>query len=377
MSRRRLTIGCLLVACGGASSPAGAQDLAALGRRLDESAARAARAQKELVDYRRLNRGFGKLTDTVMIAGGHIAVLSSPDIAPIVREAARRADTTLRRIAAVLPRVQGTQVAVNPDTTSGRAAESRTPRVFVRHSLPPYTGATTDDAPLEAGAIAKLIEEQTVNRALDQGRTPFQAWRRGALPLRAEDVRREVDWGNVRFDVLASRALIGPRCYRGEIPACSMLLGLTRPEDAVMSWYDSLARFDEVQANREWATRVNRAATEKCLKGDDRACGDALKSINHFQLPPGGGIARDALIREAIRLGGDRAVERMLVSTGSAADALAAGAGVPVDSVIRIWHRNLREGSLGSEDLTPRMVLVTLVWVGLLFFLSTRISRWR
>jgi hypothetical protein len=76
-------------------------------------------------------------------------------------------------------------------------------------------------------------------------------------------------------------------------------------------------------------------------------------------------------------MGGDGAVERLLTSTGSPSEALAAAAKVPTDSVIRAWQRGMRDGAVGSDDLTLTMSLVAIGWVLLLLFLSTRITRWR
>ena len=76
-------------------------------------------------------------------------------------------------------------------------------------------------------------------------------------------------------------------------------------------------------------------------------------------------------------MGGDGAVERLLTSNGTAAEALAAAAKVPTDSVIRAWQRGMRDGAVGSDDLSIKMAVVAIGWVLLLLLLSTRISRWR
>jgi hypothetical protein len=107
------------------------------------------------------------------------------------------------------------------------------------------------------------------------------------------------------------------------------------------------------------------------------ACGRVLHTLNIFELPPAGPVARDALTWQAIRMGGEGAVERLITHPGQPAEALAAAARVPADSVIKAWHRNIREGSLGSDDLGVSMVLVAMGWVALLAFLATRITRWR
>jgi hypothetical protein len=88
-------------------------------------------------------------------------------------------------------------------------------------------------------------------------------------------------------------------------------------------------------------------------------------------------VTRDAFVWEAIRLGGDDAVRRLVMHRGSPQEAIAAAANAPLDSVIRSWHRQVRGGSVESEDISVKMVLASLAWVLVLLGLSTRISRWR
>lgn len=377
MCRRALLAGYLIVA-GISPARSMAQSPALLRDRLDQEVARANRAKAALEKYVLDYRNARVLTDTFVIAGGHIRIVTQPRIAAVVKEAARRADSTLREVHEVLPVLAGSVIEVRYDTSGYQYSGYDGPKARLNLSMPPQRGSRNANASVEADAIAFSIEELTINQTVDRVRNPFYLWRRStSLPLRAADRNRETDWSAVRYDLLASRSLLGPRCYNGEIAACSMQLGLTTTDDPVMSWYDSLTRFDEVKNHRERAARFNRADTEKCLQGDDVACGRALHSIDMLELPPAGGISREAIVLEAIKLGGDGAVQRIIASRGTPSEALAAAARVPVDSVLKVWQRKVHQDSIGSDDLSVKIIIVAVGWIALLLGLSTRISRWR
>jgi hypothetical protein len=273
--------------------------------------------------------------------------------------------------------VRGGVLYAELDTAGRRYASNKDREIRLYYLLPPNKSPGQFDARWNVEDISRAIEGTIVHRVMDRARTPVLAWRRSSPPLRAEDARREPAWEAVRFDILESPSVLGPRCYRGDIVACSMQLGLTPVDDPVMAWYDSLTRVSTVRRAMDRAERFDKTATTECLKGNDAACGRALYAIHSFERPPAGPASRDALIWQAIHMGGDGAVERMLTSSGTAAEALAAAAKVPADSVIRAWQRGMHNGGVGSDDLSVKMTLVAIGWVLLLLLASTRITRWR
>lgn len=377
MSRIARVAGFTILAGLTSGSVASAQDLRMMAQRLERQAELARRASAALNEYDSPSRAYGTAVDTFLVGDGAIVVLGKRTISNVVRDAAARADSNLRKVPGALASVRGSMVFVDVDTSPRRYRAFGDRTALIRYGTPPLTNAAVAEGRVDADEIARFIEGTTMSRALDRSRSRFSQWRRGDIRLRRQDVDQPTDWGGVRLDVLSSRSLLGPRCYRGEIPACSMLLGLTTVDDPVMAWYDSLARLDEVRARRDAALAYNRADAEACLAGQDAACGRVLHTLKVFVQPPAGGVSRDALTLEVVRIGGESAAERMLMSPGTPAEALAAGAGVPLDSVLRTWQRHLRDDSIVSDTLSWRMVLMTIGWVALLFFLATRISRWR
>jgi hypothetical protein len=326
-------------------------------------------------EFRRASQAGAVLTDTLTVAGGNLQLLSTRELAPTMKAAASRVDTVLRRMGPSIGVVNGSAISVRLDS-SGDFGEKGTSMAVIRYGVPRRDPTLLLAAP-HADSIAATIENQTVADVLRSSRTPFARWFMGTLPMRQRDIETPRDWGIVRFDLLSSRSVLGRRCYKAEMTACSMLFGFTAVDDPVVSWYDSLARFDEVSANKNGARSYVREATEKCLAGNDAACVEVLHRIHRFDQPPSGAAARESLTREALRLGGSDAFARLIASPDTASKALAAAAGVPIDSVLRSWQRQMRYGSLGSGDVSIRMVVFALLWVGLLLVLVSRISRWR
>jgi hypothetical protein len=357
------------------------QDLRAMRERIGREAEAARQAGAVVQELRSLERRTRTATDTIVIAGGNITVLSQADVAAVVRAGAMQADSVMRPIAELLAPLRGTIVYAERDTRSVYTNEER-PIITLYYSAPPHRNPARMESSIEAEPVARLIEGTAVSRAVAANyadtskRLPIFMWRRANFPLRKED-RTEPKWGDVRFDILESPSLLGPRCYRGDLVSCSMLLGFTPVDDPVMVWYDSLTRVRTVTDRRHMALRVNRDLTDACEHGNDAACGRVLHQMHLYRDPPAGAVARDALIWEAIRLGGDDALPRLMTHRGPPAEAIAAAAGVPVDSVVKTWQRHVREGALGSDDLGLVLVIGAIGWTALLLFLSTRISRWR
>lgn len=371
---RRALIACYLIVAAISPVRSMAQSPDALRSRLDQELARVSRAKAAHDAYVQAYEKRRALPDTQVIAGGNIRIATEPRIAGIVGAAAARADSNLRELGSVLPVLAGSFITIRYDT-GGRYTE---PYASLTFTMPRQVAPRQAGASVDADAIAASIEEMTISRLFERMPSPFSTWRVSTtLPLRAADRNRETVWSAVRLDVLRSRSLLGPRCYNGEIAACAMLLGLATTDDPVMAWYDSLARIDAVRTYRARVGRFNRPDADKCLRGDDAACGRALHTIDVLVRPPASGISREAIVLEAIRMGGEGALQRILVGGGSPSEALAAAAGVPVDSVLKMWQLKVRQGSIGSDDFSPRIALVAVGWIALLLGLSTRISRWR
>lgn len=352
------------------------QDSRILAARVQRATAEAVRRSQALAEFQRANARAKLMTDTFATANGTITVMTDRGTAAAARAAMARVDSTVRVLGPRLSLLRGSTLTVQFDSSRRYNSEAK-PVAVLRFDTPPIKGTFFTVTPVDADSIAATIEDQTSQRLLQRSATPFASWFLGSLPIRPADLEQEPDWSSVRYDILDSRAVIGKRCYQGELTACSMLLGLTVADDPIMSWYDSLARVDYVREHPNDARAYNRADTDACLAGSDAACGRVLSSMRRLDTPPVGASARSPLVREALLMGGPGAFDRLVSNTASPSDAIAAAAGAPIDSVMRRWQRNVREKSIGSEDLSVKIVLMTLGWIALLLVLSSRISRWR
>ena len=189
-----------------------------------------------------------------------------------------------------------------------------------------------------------------------------------------------VQWTNTRLVLVSSYSTVAHRCYSGDIPACSIGLRLTEVSDPVMEWYDDAGRRRVVSAWLE-SRRYDRRRpewdqAERCGAGADAACIAALRQWRGLEdpVPPG---ERMILAKLAVQMGGPGAYERILSATGTPAQRLAAAAGVPIDSVLRVWQRRVHDTRLPSEDFSVTIAATSLAWILACGALSLRSSRWR
>lgn len=366
---------CIVAVClgvGGLASTAAGQNLRDLARRLDSTKLLATEGRRELNAYDRARPpALVRWTDTMVIASGKVTVYFNRDAAQIATASATRADSHFRRLGGATATFPPVMFSVRRDST--RMLDRRQPVIVGYH--PPGGGSINRGAP-DVRAIAKVIVDQTVDVAADRKPSAFWKWRRGAIPLDPADIAAAPDWGALRLDLISSPSRLGKRCYGGDVDDCAMFLGLRSVEDPVMAWYDSLARVNQVNANRDLAYRNQSAATTRCLAGSDTDCGAALRAMDHYIEPPGNDSARATIMRQAIAMGGERAAERLLINGGSPSDALAVAANAPIESVIRAWQRNIRDQAVGSQDLSPRLALIAILWVAVLAAVALRSSRW-
>lgn len=216
---------------------------------------------------------------------------------------------------------------------------------------------------------------------------PFKQWLYSEAV--SPDTLATVMWTILRLDVVSSYSTVAQACYRGDVPACSIALGLTEVPDPVTAWYDAPGRRRVVTAALERQHLESRRGTvdeELCIGGDDAACSRAIRSwsgtrycggCTHGVPDPVRSGSRQALVKVAMRIGGRDAYWRLLSATGTPAQRIATTAGVPVDSVIRVWRANVHDTRLPSDDFSVKIAAASTLWIVVLGFLSVRSSRWR
>ena len=353
----------------------GAQESHALARRLDSVTVSLEASRKALEAYRAsAPRRREAWTDSAVIASGRIKVFFNENTAEHARAGAAEAESQLQELGAAVSRIAPLEFSVVADTGL-TPVDPRRDMVNVRMHVTP-TKLNRTSTRRDAKSIALVIVQRATEGIILRGGRELSQWRRSPLPLDPAE-RTDTDWGVLRLDVVSSTSMLGRRCHGGDIAACRRFLGLETVADPLTDYYDAEGRRALVQARRSLALRSSPTGTRRCEQGEDGACVEVLRLMTDRFDAPASAYARTTLLARALDLGGDRAAERYVSSTGSVGDALAGAAGMPLDSLLANWHRDLRDRSSPASNLSVPVALSSILCVGACFFLALRSSRWR
>ncbi len=191
----------------------------------------------------------------------------------------------------------------------------------------------------------------------------------------------------VYLELVTSLWVQARSCLIGDDRACSEALGLRRVDDPLIESFDPPGRrvlAERLAESREGQRLVMRH--QACLDdADDGACVALLRAAlgdsgryDAFRLPDAVGDApRRALVAEVTRLGGPEAWGRLLASAGQPLEArFALAAGVPPDSLMRVWRRTLIAARPTSVNVSAGTLLTALLWFALGLAFAMRFSRW-
>lgn len=172
-------------------------------------------------------------------------------------------------------------------------------------------------------------------------------------------------------------------CFKGDLASCAAAMGLPSGDDPVRSQYLgpterrlAATRFGSVLDDEFSGSK---AGYRECLAGGDAACTALLRLLPVRLLPrPLAVDSRLALVQLALRLGGRGAFQRLLdASDGPPERTVLAAAGVPLDSLLGQWHREVIAGRPAPVTVTFGGALAALGWTVVISALSLRSSRWR
>jgi hypothetical protein len=359
----------------GISTRAVAQDQRELLRRIEtslalsEEAARTA-ARMGAVEFK--SRGY---TDTILTLRGSVQLLTTPDLKPMVVGAAAKLDSMLLpHLHADLDLVRGTMFTVRVDTTWKRI-NGTTYVIIARYVTGGGEAHGGGFIPPTSDAIGSELSVK-VQQIMISGASPvFTRWHNGPAPL---DTTAAEDWTAVRFDLITSGTVVGKNCYAGEMTACALFLGMQPVDDPPTAWFDSAGRRARVVSDQYWMRRLNALGTERCKAGSDSACLVVLRAVPRRPDAPAGGTARTTFVKQAFAIGGTDAATRLIHHRGTLAEAIGAAAGVPLDSVLKVWHGHVVSDGTESEDFTPVIALISIGWVVVLWAVAAMGSgRWR
>lgn len=191
----------------------------------------------------------------------------------------------------------------------------------------------------------------------------------------------------VYLELVTSLWVQARSCLIGDDRACSEALGLRAVRDPLIESFDPAGRralAGRLAESREGQRVVMRH--QACLDdADDGACVALLRAAlgdsgryDAFRLPDAVGDApRRALVAEVEHLGGPEAWDRLIASAGQPLEArFALAAGVPTDSLMRVWRRTLIAARPASVNVSAGHLLMALLWFALGLAFAMRFSRW-
>jgi hypothetical protein len=357
------------------ATPLAAQDVAQLAHRLDSVNNASIAVRDSLAAYRRAHpASYGDYTDSVVIAAGRVKILFNDEFAAAARAGAAETEKHLADFGAAVNRAGPFVFSVVPDTAASPYEETYGGAISVRQHYTndpanPNRTSTSNDARSIAFVITAAVSMALTRTA----ESKITEWTHGAFTL-TPGLIPKIDWDGLRLSLVSSASYLGKSCYLGDVRACVRFLGLDSVADPARMLWDSAGRRLAVKYETEHFSRASRVATERCLAGNDDACITVLNI--GFPAPLAGPYERGSVIIQALELGGAGAAERLLTTRGSAAEALAATANLPADSVVAVWQRHLNDRT-GSSALPLIVAISSVAWIVVCVFLALRSSRWR
>jgi hypothetical protein len=365
------------------AATAHAQTVQELERRIADTRMKYEAAGAALTAYRLSRRpSLDQFSETVTIGRGGVVIRHTPELREQVTAAARRADSLLEyQVGSLIERVRNDTFLVRIDTSvparnvanieyrpGGERQGGVRGRMTVQEMADNFVGAL-------GGEIASARK------------TPLTGWMGGPHVLTELTRSSPTRWPSIRLALVTSPARVARSCYAGNVNDCMIAMQLVKVPDPVTAWYDSAGRFELVKSRKALELRIDPKQTERCQQGSDADCIAVMRRMFEIETERGDAVftmgapidasVRWSLERFALDMGGRGANERMLNDTISVGSGLAAAAGVPLDTVVARWRRTAEEDAGRSSDMSLRIAVTCLAWVGLMLFLALRSPRWR
>jgi hypothetical protein len=233
---------------------------------------------------------------------------------------------------------------------------------------------TAEADPADFNALKNLAISWFTGAAYDAMPANLRAWMGKAASLHANG-RPNPELYSTYREIARSNRKSSRACLEGAIGACRSLMAIEPGNDTAVSWLDEKERRDLLaqlgRRGRQYMLRhlpgTNMKLYESCMRReDDNACRDALRSMN--VRAPVSDNSRTEVWRLTLAIGGPEAYARMEASQASEiGDVLAAGAGVPIDSVVSRWRAMVVRAMPHSPAPNSREILVgALLCIGAL-----------
>jgi len=298
---------------------------------------------------------------------GVLHIRTEPRLEPRVRAAAqavttlidqRGGTTVAKRASAYVPTITrdsawsmfGTVpvIAINADTAR------RWSMIGQRHVPSRASAAELADG---LAAIVEQFAMQGVDSAL-------AAWvMLGRAPLRPATTAENSD---AYIELATTGSIALRRCRARDVSACLDALGVdSMPGTRLARWYStedyrSVARVAAPPGDDSVAV----AAWIRCRhKGDDLACRSAVNALTNARVPlPFSASARFTFLREVLDAGGVGALDRLVTSSGTVRERLAAAANEPLDQTVGRWLDRVERSRPERMRTSGTLIIASLGW---------------
>lgn len=227
-------------------------------------------------------------------------------------------------------------------------------------------------------SVQELADLLLVYVPMTQPDKKFQDWSGAIIRPSTRGLKSELEQSYVAL--VTSHYKVGRDCFTGSLASCRSVLGLDQPVDPLKLFRSHTERREAIGGvGFSYNESQQLAAIRPCTNGDDASCIRMIGEVEPSRLPaPVGPIARQTLVRVAFSLGGRAAYARLTAdSTLPMAQRLTEAAGVPLDSLLAVWHASVIAARPKSVELPSYGPVVGLMWVLAFATLALRSSRWR
>jgi hypothetical protein len=212
------------------------------------------------------------------------------------------------------------------------------------------------DLTLYIANFAARIAESKVSPAL-------RAW--SPMP---EESASTVAWRAAASALSTANSSVAQRCRAGSVASCTTVLEYDSTSTPLHTFFAPsdypllVARFSPSQRDS-----IRDPLARRCILSDDAtACSEFVQRLTLTSPVPRS--IRASVISLALETGGPHAFSRLQMAPGAVREQLAAAAGIPADSLTRLWLQRVNESS-HPVDGVP---LAALVWTAVFLLATSR-----
>ena len=193
----------------------------------------------------------------------------------------------------------------------------------------------------------------------------------GRAPLRPATAAENSD---AYIELATTESIALRRCRARDVSACLDALGIdSMPGTRLSRWYApedyrSIARVAAPPGRDSIAV----AAWIRCRReGDEMACRSTVNALANERVPlPFSAAARFTFLRDVLDAGGAGAFERLVASSGTERERLAAAANEPLDRTVNRWLDRVERSRPDRMRTSGTLIVASLGWTAAILGLA-------